>query len=172
MEQARCRLVQAFPFLGSAVYFDWVWNAIFTIVGLNAMSGMTGQSTPAQDQVASSAPPDEEAEIKALLTPGQLAAYPDFKQSEIITSADTSAKAQLMMTSEMDLSQEQQDKVHSALYQLDLNQASAPSPNQTAIAQARASGNYTDVINFQIEVQQQTLENELMPFLASSRRSS
>jgi hypothetical protein len=65
-----------------------------------------------------------------------------------------------MLSGEMDLSQEQQDKVHSALYQLDLNQASAPQ-NQEAIAQARASGNYADFVNLLIETQKQTLENKL-----------
>jgi RNA polymerase sigma factor (sigma-70 family) len=126
---------------------------------LNAMQGK--QQMPPQDQATSSALQNEEAAIKALLTPDQLAIYPDFKQAETIASAKNSTQADLtMITGEMDLSQEQQDKVHSALYQLNLNQASVPQ-NQEAIAQARASGNYTDFVSLQIETQKQTLENKL-----------
>jgi len=127
------------------------------------LNAMLGKQTPAQDQTSSSASQNEEAEIKALLTPDQLAAYPDYQQAETMTIADTRAKAEvtmMTMTGGIDLSQEQQDKVHAALYQLNLNQASA-SPSQTAIAQARASGNSADVIAPQIEIQKQNLENEL-----------
>ena len=123
---------------------------------LNAMQGK--QQMPPQDQATLNALQNEEAAIKALLTPDQLAVYPDFKQAETITSAKNSAQADLtMMTGEMDLSQEQQDKVNSALYQLNLNQAST----QEAIAQARASGNYADFVNLRSETQKQTLENKL-----------
>ena len=126
---------------------------------LNAMQGK--QQMPPPDQATSSGSQNEEVAIKALLTPDQLATYPDFKQAETITSAENSAQSELtMLSGEMDLSQEQQDKVHSALYQLDLNQASAPQ-NQEAIAQARASGNYADFVNLLIETQKQTLENKL-----------
>jgi RNA polymerase sigma factor (sigma-70 family) len=104
---------------------------------------------------------NEEAEIKSLLTPDQLAAYPGFNQSEVATAADNSAKAQLaMMTADSDLSQEQQDKARAALYQLNLNEAST-APNKQAIAQARASGNYSDVIKLQIDAQKQSLEEKL-----------
>lgn len=125
------------------------------------LNAMLGKQMPAQDQTTSSAPQNEEAAIKALLTPDQLAVYPDFKQAETVASAQNSAQSDLtMMTSELDLSQEQQDKVQSALYQLNLNLASAPQ-NQEAIAQARASGNVADAINLQIETQKQTLEHKL-----------
>jgi hypothetical protein len=120
------------------------------------------QQMPPQDQATLSALQNEEAAIKALLTPDQLAVYPDFKQAETITSAKNSAQADLtMMTGEMDLSQEQQDKVNSALYQLNLDQASALQKNQEAIAQARATGKFPDFFHLQIETQKQTLENKL-----------
>jgi hypothetical protein len=114
---------------------------------------MSGKQTP---QVLA----NEEAEIKALLTPEQLAAYPDYEQAEVITAADNSAKADLtMMTGEMDLLQEQQDQAHAALYQFNLN-----NPSQIvadAIAQARANGKITDVMNLQMEAQKKTLEGKL-----------
>jgi len=43
---------------------------------------------------------------------------------------------------------------------LNLNQASAPQ-DKDALAQARATGNYADVMNLQIETQKQTLQNKL-----------
>jgi hypothetical protein len=125
------------------------------------LNAMLGKQTPLDDQSASNTLLNEESAIKALLSPDQLANYPDFKQAENISTAQNSAQAELtMMTSEMDLSQKQQDEVHAALYQLDLNQASAPQ-NQEAIAKARASGNYADFVSLQIETQKQTLEDKL-----------
>jgi RNA polymerase sigma factor (sigma-70 family) len=125
------------------------------------LNAMLGKQTPVEEQGASNSLLNEEAAIKALLTPDQLANYPDFKQAENITTAQNSAQSEVtMMTGEMDLSQEQQDKAHTALYQLALNQAAAPQ-NQEAIANARASGNYPDFASLLIETQKQTLEDKL-----------
>jgi len=123
---------------------------------LNAMQGKQ------QDPATLSASQNEEAAIKALLTPDQLAAYPDFKQAEVTVSASNSAKGELaMMAGEMDLSQEQQDKIQAALYQYDLNQTSASENNKDAIAQARASGNFANALSLQVERQKQALEDKL-----------
>jgi len=104
---------------------------------------------------------NEDAAIKAMLTPDQLANYPAFKQAENISTAQSSAQSEVtMMSGEMDLSQEQQNKAQAVLYQLDLNQTSAPQ-NQEAIANARASGNYADFVSLQIETQKQTMEDKL-----------
>ena len=54
---------------------------------LNAMQGK--QQMPPPDKATSSGSQNEEVAIKALLTPDQLATYPDFKQAETITSAKT-----------------------------------------------------------------------------------
>ena len=125
------------------------------------LNAMLGKQTPGEAQGAANALLNEDAAIKALLTPDQLANYPDFIQAENISTAQSSAQAEVtMMTGEMDLSQEQQDKAHAALYQLDLNQASAPQ-NKAAIANARASGNYPDFVGLLIETQKQTLEDKV-----------
>ena len=123
------------------------------------LSAMLGKPV---NQAASTALLNEETAIKALLTSDQLAVYPDFLQGEAITSAKTSAQSDLtIMTGEMDLTQDQQDKAQAALYQVDLNQQTSASQNQEAIAQARASGNLSDAINMQIEAQKQNLEDKL-----------
>ncbi len=125
------------------------------------LNAMLGKQTPVDEQNNSNSLLNEDATIKALLTPDQLAIYPDFKQAENISTAQNSAQAEVTkMMDEMDLSQEQQDKAHTALYQLDLNQASSP-PNQEAIAKARVSGNLPDFVSLQIETQKQTLADKL-----------
>jgi hypothetical protein len=125
------------------------------------LNAMLGKQTPGDAQDAPNALLNEETAIKALLTPDQLAGYPDFKQAENISTAQSSTQSEVtMMTGDMDLSQEQQDKVRSVLYQMNLDQASDPQ-NQAAIAQARASGNIADAMTLQIEVQKQNLENKL-----------
>jgi RNA polymerase sigma factor (sigma-70 family) len=116
------------------------------------------------EQLQAMAGDNDDAEIKALLTPEQQAAYPDYQQAETMANADSKAKAEVTMmttTGDLDLSQEQQDKVHAALYQLNLNQASATQNPETILAKARASGNSADVIAPQIELQKQNLEDEL-----------
>ena len=125
------------------------------------LNAMLGKQTPVDEQNYSNSLLNEDATIKALLTPDQLANYPDFKQAENISTAKNSAQAEVTkMMDEMDLSQEQQDKAHAALYQLDLNQASS-SLNQEAIAKARVSGNLPDFVSLQIETQKQTLADKL-----------
>lgn len=106
-------------------------------------------------------PGDEEAQIKALLTPDQLAAYPSYQKAEAVAVADNAAKSELSaMTAEMALTPEQQDKIHSALYQYNLNPASS-TQNKDTIAQARASGNMADILSSAVNTQQQALDAKL-----------
>lgn len=123
---------------------------------------MLGKQTSAQDLPSTQ---NEEEAIKALLSPGQLSAYPDFKRAETTLSAESSTQGDLALMSQMDLSQEQQDKVHSALYQINLDSftsgPTASAPTRDAFAQAGANGNYADFINAQAEMQKQTLEAKL-----------
>ncbi len=117
---------------------------------------MQGKQTSPQDLPSTQ---NEEEAIKALLSPGQLAAYPDFKQAETVLSAENITQGEM---SQMEFSKEQQDKVHSALYQLNLDSfTSGPTATRDAFAQASATGNYADFINAQAEIQKQTLETKL-----------
>ena len=122
---------------------------------------MSGGQTPAQFPAAQSSSGNEETQIKAVLTPAQLAAYPDFQQAEVVTAAGNAAKSELSaMTAEMDLTPEQQDKIQAALYQYELSQTSSPQ-NSAAIAQARASGNPADILGLAVNSQQQALDAKL-----------
>jgi hypothetical protein len=123
---------------------------------LNAMLGKP--MTPTQQPAS---PLTEEDSIKALLTPDQLAAYPAFKQSETEESVKKSAQSELsLITSDSDLTADQQQQALAVLYQLKLNQASNPDP-QNAINQARASGNIGDLMSLQTQKAQQNLNDEL-----------
>jgi len=127
---------------------------------LKALSG--GQMSDAFQATAAYNPGNEEAEITALLNPDQLAAYPGYKQAEAISAAQNSANGEVStMTGEMDLTQAQQDKIQPALYQYNLDQTAASEKNKAAAAQARASGNFADLIGLQVAAQKQTLEDKL-----------
>ena len=60
----------------------------------------------------------------------------------------------------MDLSPDQQDKVQAALYQYNLSQSADPS-NQSAVAQAKASGNLAEASSLQVDIQKQSLQDKL-----------
>jgi RNA polymerase sigma factor (sigma-70 family) len=64
-----------------------------------------------------------ETQIKALLTPAQLAAYPIYQQEESAHTASLSANAELMqLQTLLDLSPAQSDSVYSALYNVSFDQ--------------------------------------------------
>jgi RNA polymerase sigma factor (sigma-70 family) len=114
---------------------------------------------PEEIQTALQAPANEEADIKALLTPEQLAAYPNFLQAEAGTSADDSAKSDLsMITGEMDLSQEQQDQAHAALYQYHLTNNL---PQKVMADYVFTNGGLGDMLSLGMEKKKNALEAKL-----------
>lgn len=126
-----------------------------------AMQMMSGTRAPADSQAASRGTTSEEAEIKALLRPDQLAAYPDYQRAEASAAADDSARAEMArMTWKMDFSPEQQDKIRAALYQYNLAQP-ASTPTKAAFAEAKANGNYAEAIRLEVDSQRQALEDKL-----------
>lgn len=124
------------------------------------MASMSGNKlTPEQLQAMAGAE-DDETEIKALLTPGQLAAYPDYQQEEKTTAADNSAKDEAgTIADDFSLSPEQQEQIHAALYQMNLNEPD--NLNQAAISAAIKSGQTPDVANMVAESQKSQLDEKL-----------
>ncbi len=119
---------------------------------------MTGKSTPEEAQAHARAIGDEDAEIKALLTPAQLAAYPEYQQAEKTTAADTSAKSDASrIAKDFSLSKDQQEKLHGLLYGLKMKEPEN-ALNQQAITQAGRSGRLADAANMTIEWEKQQLE--------------
>jgi hypothetical protein len=106
--------------------------------------------------------------IKALLTSGQLAAYPEYMQAEKITAeaekvttADNSANFDASrIANDFSLSKEQQEQIRASFYQMNLNEP-AKGLNQEAISTAKRSGNITDALNMSIELQKSQLEEKL-----------
>ena len=116
-------------------------------------------------QAASGDAMKQEAEIKALFTPEQLAAYPEYQQAEKLAAADNSANNDASRIAEdFNVSTEQQEQIHAAFSQIYLNDP-ASEPNPEAIAAARKSGNPTEAfkigIDLGIEMQKSKLEQKV-----------
>ena len=125
------------------------------------LQAMSGGLTSDAVQAAAKIRGNEQADIKALLNPDQLAAYPDYLHSEALVAADNSAKSEVtLMAGEMDLTNDQQEKVRAAIYQYDLNRPPS-AQNKDAIAQARASGNLADAVSLSVQTQKQELDDKL-----------
>jgi RNA polymerase sigma factor (sigma-70 family) len=120
------------------------------------MDMLTVKFTPEQQKAMGADPGDQEAEIKALFTPEQLAAYPEYAQAELTIAADNSAKNDASrIAGDFSLSEAQQEKIRAAFYLVNLN---AP---QAAISAAQKSGNLADAADMGIELQKSQLEEKL-----------
>ncbi len=125
------------------------------------MDVITGKSTPEQQLALTGDKDNQEAEIKALFTPEQLAAYPEYTQAEKITAADSAATSDASrLANDFGLSKERQDQIRAAFYQMNLNEPTQ-GPNQQAITDAQKSGNFAEVVNMSIELQKSKLEEKL-----------
>jgi RNA polymerase sigma factor (sigma-70 family) len=121
---------------------------------------MLGKLTPEQQQAQAIANGGQETEIKALLTPEQLAAYPEYLQAEKTTAADNSATADAsQIADKFSLSKEQQGKLRALLYEMNLNE-SPSAPSQQAITQAGKSGKLADALSMSVELQKWQLEEK------------
>ncbi len=70
---------------------------------------------------------DTEGQIKALLTPEQLARYPELQKEEVALNASVIANQELLgLYSSLSLTQEQMDQVYAALYEVSFNQQTNP----------------------------------------------
>jgi RNA polymerase sigma factor (sigma-70 family) len=121
------------------------------------MDAMMGKTTLAA--IAQSVS-NEDRDIEAQLTPGQLAAYPDFEKSEGEVTADKAASAEvsmMTMSGDITLTPDQQDKIHAAFYQVNLNHTSADKLKQT-LAAGGSSGNGADAA---IEMQKQMFADKM-----------
>ena len=122
---------------------------------------MMGKMTPEQAQAQRRDMGDQEAEIKALLTPDQLAAYPEYQQAEQTTAADTSAKSEAsQIAGKFSLPKDQQETLRGLLYEMNLK-GPAGAPNQQAITQAKKSGNLADAAKMSVELDKWQLEEKL-----------
>ena len=126
-----------------------------------ALDRMSGKSTPEQTQAQAGALVDEQAEIKALLTPEQLAAYPGYVQAEKTTAANNSAASDAgQIASDFSLPKDQQEKLRGLLYQMNMKEPDSALNLQT-ITQAGRSGKIADALNMSVELQKQQLEEKL-----------
>ena len=107
----------------------------------------------------------QEAEIKALFTPEQLSAYPEYQQAEKLAIADDSAKGDAgRIADDFNLSKEQQEQIRAAFCQIYLSEP-AGGPHLETIAAAHKNGNPEDALkmgfDWGIEMQKVKLEEKL-----------
>jgi RNA polymerase sigma factor (sigma-70 family) len=125
------------------------------------LDSMMGKLTPEQAQAQAGASGDEQAEIKALLTPEQLAAYPGYVQAEKTSAADNSAASDASRIAEdFSLPKDQQEKLRGLLYDMNMKEPES-ALNQQAITQAGKSGKIADAVSMSVELQKQQLEDKL-----------
>jgi RNA polymerase sigma factor (sigma-70 family) len=87
-----------------------------------AMESIIGGKSVEQQKAMAAERGNQDDEIKALLTPDQLAAYPGYQQAEKTTAADTSATSEAgQIAQSFNLSEVQREQVHAAFYQINLN---------------------------------------------------
>ncbi len=98
--------------------------------------------------------PDEQ--IKALLTPDQLASFPAYQQEEAAHTASLAANQELLqMQSSLDLTAEQLDRVYAALYDLNFNQLTG--------SMKPSSANMADAMQWVLDQKAKALESILTP---------
>ena len=125
------------------------------------LESMLGRSTPEQAQAQAGAFSEEQAEIKALFTPEQLAAYPGYVQAERTTAAENSATFDAsQVAASFSLSKDQQEMLRGLFYEMHLKEPERAF-NQQAITLASRSGKIADALGMTFELQKQQLEEKL-----------
>ena len=129
-----------------------------TQLGLDLFMGKLTREQALADGRASD---DQEAQIKALLTPEQLAAYPEFQQAETRAAADTSAtSAAREIANKFSLPKDQQEQLRALFYAMNLKEA-AGAHSEQAMAEARKNGNLEVLANTDVELKKVRLEEKL-----------
>jgi RNA polymerase sigma factor (sigma-70 family) len=110
---------------------------------------------------------DPESDIKAVLNPEQLAAYPEYQKSERSEVAGLVARSySQQLAEEFDLAPGKAEALRSSLYELESE--SANSSLVAAVRRAKLSGNTSDLVNLCLELQESKIEQRIkaiQPFL-------
>jgi hypothetical protein len=123
---------------------------------------MTLAALSGQKPVIDPNAPTEEAEITALLTPDQLAAWPDFQSAEKQAGAQEVAKADIaMIQTSVDLTPDQQSQAQAALYQYELDQKTSLTNLAAKVAQTRAKGEVLSADSMAMDLLKQQLADKL-----------
>ena len=113
---------------------------------------------PAPEERMQAPNDDPDAEIKALLSPEQLAAYPEYLQQKMRLEADNSAQFEVeRLTFDLRLSDQQEVKLKQKLSELKVQEKSSP-PSWEPIAEAVRNGRRDEAIQIAFEREQSRLE--------------
>jgi hypothetical protein len=118
----------------------------------------TGQFNKTEIMKQAMANGNPETQIKALLTPEQLAAYPQYQQADFAHTASMAANTDLMQLDTLpSLTSEQRDAAYAALYGVNFDQVSGNSKPPASIT------NMADVMTWPLEQKIKALETVLTP---------
>jgi RNA polymerase sigma factor (sigma-70 family) len=118
----------------------------------------TGQFNKTEIMKQAMANGNPETQIKALLTPEQLAAYPQYQQADFAHTASMAANTDLMQLDTLpSLTSEQRDAAYAALYGVNFDQVSGHSKPPASIT------NMADVMTWPLEQKIKALETVLTP---------
>lgn len=120
---------------------------------LGVQQAFSGKFDRAEIERAGKEAGDTEVQIKALLTPEQLAMYPAYQEEENAHTARQAASAELMALG--DLTSEQQDRAFAALYDMELAQLSGKMNPGTS--------NSADAMQWMLDQKAKVLEPILTP---------
>jgi RNA polymerase sigma factor (sigma-70 family) len=126
-----------------------------------ALEMATGRFSPDRQKSVGQDRELQESDIKAVLTQDQLAAYPDFLQSEKEFGASTSAQYDAQrIAEEFSLPQDKQEQIRSLLYTANLN-AGNDGAMADQITAAKKDGNYVDAAKLSLEQEKSQLESKV-----------
>jgi hypothetical protein len=128
------------------------------------LDSMNNRRPPPAERMQAANNDDPEAQIKALLSPEQLAAYPDYSQQEKRREADNSAQFDVeRLTFDLRLSDQQEVKLKQKLSELKLKEGPYAS-SWEPIAEAIRSGRGEEAVQMAIEMKQARLEEAVKAF--------
>jgi RNA polymerase sigma factor (sigma-70 family) len=121
---------------------------------------LTGKLTPEQLLAETRENGSEQVEIKALLTPEQLAAYPAYQQAEKTLATDNQAKSDASrIANDFNLSKEQQEQIRSQFHELYLRDTTS-GQSEAAIKAQVARGNLTEAAQMETTLRESQLEEK------------
>jgi hypothetical protein len=125
------------------------------------LDGIMRRLTPEQLAEAANAEDQQESDLKALLTPEQLAAYPEYLQQEKSLAAKSLAQSRAgRLAEQFKMSGEQQEKFRATLYDVILKEPPDPL-DPWALIKAGRTGGMAETIQQAIELKKSQLEDSL-----------
>ncbi len=125
------------------------------------LDALSGKFTAEEQREKAAIAENQETEIKAVLTSGQLAGFSEYQENEKLIAADNSARSDVsQVAGKFNLSKEQQETLRGLFYDMHLDKGIGAA-TQDAIKTAVRAGNVAEAGNLSVELQKAQLEQKL-----------